>query len=139
METVMKTSNRYQEWTLLVVRIIISAIFLVAGYYKLSFWNHAPEGMQPALLYLTRFLSIAEPLGAIAVLVGIWTRLAAIGLSVIMIGAICFIQFVFGMGFVTPTSPGWNFPLTVLGACLILITFGAGRWSVDAHKFSTQS
>jgi len=90
--------------------------------------------MSAFLLFTTRLLSIAEPLGAFAVLIGFLTRWAAIGLTIIMIGAIFVTQFVFGIGFVTQTGPGWDMPLMVLAGCLILLTFGAGAWSIDGRK-----
>ena len=79
-----------------------------------------------------KLLSIVEPLGALALILGFLTRLAASGLSIIMVGAILVTQFVMQVGFATPTGPGWNFPLAVLAGCITLIAFGAGRWSVDA-------
>jgi putative oxidoreductase len=130
----MHTYNNFQNAALLILRIITAAIFFVAAYFKFPFWSAEPEGISAFLLFTTRLLSIAEPLGAIAVLIGFLTRLAAGGLSIIMIGAIYVTQFVFGMGFVTPTSAGWNMPLAVLGGCIILAAFGAGAWSIDSRK-----
>jgi len=54
-----------------------------------------------------------------------------------MIGAIYVMKFLFGTGFITPTSAGWNFPLVILvilGGCIILAAFGAGSWSIDSNK-----
>jgi len=130
----MQTYNNFQNSALLILRLVTAAIFFVAGYYKFPFWSGSPEGMSEFMLFITRFLSIAEPLGAIAVLVGFLTRLAAGGLVIIMIGAIYVLQFDFGIGFVTPTGPGWNFPLVVLAGCIVLIAFGAGSWSIDNRK-----
>ena len=124
--------SKYQNATLLMLRIITAAIFYVAAYFKFPFWSQAPENISPFLLLTTRLLSIAEPLGATAVLVGFLTRWAAGGLTIILLGAIYVTQFVFGIGFVTPTSPGWNMPLAVLAGCLILTAFGAGKWSIDS-------
>lgn len=132
----MQTYNNIQNAALLILRIITAAIFAVAAYYKFPYWSTAPEGMSAFLMFTTRLLSIAEPLGAIAVLIGFLTRLAAFGQIIILVGAIYVTQFVFGMGFVTPTSAGWNMPLSVLGGCVILLAFGAGRWSVDGRKQS---
>lgn len=130
----MQNYNIYQNSALLILRIITAAIFYVAGYFKFPFWSNAPEGISSILLFVTRLLSIAEPLGATAVLVGFLTRWASAGLSIILIGAIIVTKYVYGMGFVTPTAPGWDFPLSVLGGCLILIAFGAGRFSVDERR-----
>jgi uncharacterized membrane protein YphA (DoxX/SURF4 family) len=130
----MQTYTNYQNGALLILRIITAAIFYVAAYVKFPFWNNAPEGISPFLLFTTRLLSIAEPLGATAVLGGFLTRLAACGLIIILIGAIFVMQFVYGIGFITPTSAGWNMPLSVLGGCIILTAFGAGEWSIDRRK-----
>ncbi len=130
----MQTYTKFQNISLLILRIITASIFYVAAYFKFPFWSLETPGMSAFLLFVTRLLSIAEPLGATAILIGFLTRLASGGLMIIMIGAIIVMQFVYGIGFVTPTSAGWNFPLMVLGACVILIVFGAGKWSVDNRK-----
>jgi len=130
----MQTYTNSQNIALLILRIITAAIFYVAASVKFPFWSHAPEGVSPFLLFTTRLLSIAEPLGATAVLLGFLTRWAAVGLMIIMIGAIFVSQFVYGIGFVTPTSPGWNFPLYVFAGCFILAVFGAGNWSIDNSR-----
>lgn len=127
----MQNYNIYQNSALLILRIITAAIFYVAAYIKFPFWSNAPEGISAFLLFTTRLLSIAEPLGATAVLVGFLTRWASSGLTIILAGAIIVTKYVYGIGFVMPTSPGWNFPLAMLAGCLILIAFGAGRFSVD--------
>lgn len=130
----MQSYNKSQNTALLILRLTTASIFFVAAYYKIPFWSMEPEGMSAFLLFTTRLLSIAEPLGAIAVLIGFLTRLASVGLSIILLGAIYVTQFVLGMGFVTPTSAGWNMPLAVLGGTLILAAFGAGSWSIDGMK-----
>lgn len=128
----MQPYTKFQETALLVLRLIIAAIFLHAGYVKLSFWSAAPEGMSAGMVNLLKFLSIIEPLGGVALVVGFLTRWAAAGLAIIMVGAIFILQFTMQVGFSTPQGPGWNFPLAVLGGCIVLMAFGAGSWSVDA-------
>src|SRR3990170_1086481 len=130
----MQTYTTWQNTSLLILRIVIAAIFYVAAYYKFPFWSGAPEGISSFMLFTTKLLSIAEPLGATALLIGYLTRWAAIGLIIIMIGAIYVSQFILGIGFVTPTSAGWNFPLMVLAGCLVLAAFGAGKWSFDYSR-----
>jgi len=130
----MQTYSSYQNAALLILRIITGAIFYVSAYFKFPFWKSAPEGMSSFLLFTTKLLSIAEPLGATAVLLGFLTRWAASGLTIILLGAIYVSQFVYGIGFVTPTSPGWNMPLAVLAGCIILISFGPGKWSIDGMR-----
>lgn len=126
--------SKNQNAALLILRIIIAAIFFVAGYYKFFFWSGTMEGMSPGMTNLMKFLSVAEPLGALAILLGFLTKWAASGLSIILLGAIYVTKFLYSTGFVTPTGPGWNFPLMVLGGCFILLAFGPGNWSVDGRQ-----
>lgn len=116
------------------MRLVIAATFLVAAYYKIPFWSGPMEGMSEGMRYLTLLLSIVEPLGALALIVGFLTRYAAWGLSIIMAGAVIMTAVVMKIGFITQTGAGWNFPLLVLAGCLILATFGAGGWSLDAVR-----
>jgi uncharacterized membrane protein YphA (DoxX/SURF4 family) len=130
----MQPYSNSQNAALLILRIIIAVIFYVAAYYKFPFWSTVPPGTTSFMLFTTRLLSIVEPLGATAVLFGFLTRWAAFGLIIVLLGAIYVSQFIFHIGFVMPTSPGWNFPLMVLAGCLILAAFGAGRWSIDNRR-----
>ena len=130
----MQPYTNYQNAALLVLRIVIAIIFYVAAYAKFPFWSSAPPGMSPFLLFTTKLLSIVEPLGATAVLFGFLTRWAAGGLIIILLGAIYVSQVVYGIGFITPTAPGWNMPFSVVGGCVILLAFGAGRWAIDKSK-----
>ncbi len=130
----MQSYTKFQDAALLSLRLIVAAIFLYAGYVKLPFWSSTPEGMTAIMASLMKLLAIAEPLGALALILGFLTRAAASCLSIIMVGAIFVTQFVLGVGFATPTGPGWNFPLAILAGCFVLATFGAGRWSIDAKR-----
>lgn len=127
--------TKFQNVVLLILRLVVAAVFLYAAYFKISFWSAAPEGMSAFMVVVMKILSIAEPLGALALILGFLTRWAAGGLAIIMLGAIYVMQFTMSVGFVTPTGPGWNFPLIVLAGCLTLIAFGAGRWSIDRFSF----
>ena len=131
----MQTYSTVQNAALLVLRIIVAIIFLHAGIAKWFLWSIEPmEGLPVWLHYLMLFLSIAEPIGAVAVLAGFLTRAAAACLAIIMIGSIPVSHFLMGVPFFTaPQLPGWDANLMILGGCLVLATFGAGAWSVDAR------
>lgn len=122
-----------QNAALLVLRIILAIIFIHAGIGKFFLWSIEPmEGFPVWLHYLMLFLSIAEPIGAVAVLAGFLTRLAALCLSIVMFGSLFVSHFMMAVPFFTaPQLPGWDFNLMILGGTLILAAFGAGAWSVD--------
>src|SRR2546425_2308123 len=124
--------TKSKNTALLILRLITAVIFVQAAYAKLMFWSGTPEGMPAGVAAIMKLLSIVEPLGATAVLVGFLTPWAASGLAIILVGGIYVTQFIMPVGFATPTAPGWNFPFAVLGGCIVLIAFGAGGWSVDA-------
>lgn len=129
--------TKCHDASLLLLRLIVGAIFLYAGYAKLMFWGGPPEGMPmpTSMLVLMQFLSIVEPLGGIALLVGLLTRWAAAGLGIIMVGAVFFVRFTMHSSFFTgPQGTGLDFIVLIFSSCLVLMAFGAGRWSVDAMR-----
>ncbi|KKQ52062.1 MAG: DoxX [Parcubacteria group bacterium GW2011_GWD2_38_11] len=130
-----KRNNNFRDATLLILRLVVAAIFLFAAYAKLSFWSVAPAGIPEAMVNLTKFLSVVEPLGAAALIVGFLTRWAASGLAIIMIGAIVILRLTMQTNFFTAqTGTGLDYNFLILGSCIALIAFGAGRWSIDRWR-----
>lgn len=128
-------NSNLQNFALFALRIIIAVVFLYAGSAKWIFWTTHPAEMSDSMLNLIKFLSIVEPLGALALIIGLLTRLTATGLALIMVGAILILNFTMQTKFFTsPTAIGWDYNLILLGGCLILAAFGAGKWSVDGVR-----
>lgn len=121
--------HKNSDYAFLFLRLIIAAIFLVHGYQKWALWSTAPA-MPETLLTIMRFLSIAEPIAGIALIIGLFTQIAAIGLCVVMVSAIYTKINVFGSGF--SGNGGWEFDLVILAATLVLVFHGAGKFSLDA-------
>lgn len=120
-----------QNAVLLFLRIAIAAIFIHASYIKFGMWNmQASAEMSENMLLLTKFLAVVEGLGGLAVLIGFLTRWAALGLSIIMVGAIGMMQFGMGIGFASMQGPGWNFDLIILAGSLMLAVYGPGAWGL---------
>ena len=118
------TLQKNKDMSLLLLRIAIGLIFLAHGWMK---WNNF-ETATP----LFKVLAIAEPLGGIAMLVGLLTRWAGLGLAIIMIGAI---QMKFSGGGLGAFASGgkWEFDLLILAACVMVMTLGPGRYSMDVN------
>lgn len=71
--------QRYNDWNLLLLRLVIGAIFLYHGIAK---WQmEDPSTLMTILRY-------AEPLGGAALIAGVFSQLASLGLIIIMLGAI---------------------------------------------------
>lgn len=131
----MQQHTKFQNIAIVVLRIIVATIFLYAAYAKLFIWSGTPEGFSAGMANLIKFLSVVEPLGAIALIVGFLTRWAAAGLAIIMVGAIYVLQFTMNVGlFTTPQGVGWDYNLLILGGCIALMAFGAGRFSIDGWR-----
>ena len=125
--------SRRIDTGLLILRIVIGLVFLMHGGQKLFVYGFA--GVTGAFGQMgIPMPAIAGPLAAIveflaggALVIGLLTRLAAIGLAIDMLGAILFVHI--KGGFFMPT--GYEFALTLLGANIALALTGAGYYSVD--------
>jgi hypothetical protein len=69
-----------------------------------------------------------EFIGGLALLIGLLTRLAAIGEMIIQAGAIYIVTWV--QGFSSP-SGGYEYNVSLLAMCLALVLLGGGTLSVD--------
>ena len=119
------------NWALLALRIAVGVIFLVHGIQKQAMWKMQPSAQLPApMIKLLRFLSIVEPLGGLAMLAGFLTRPAAIGLAIIMVGAINLKARKMHKGFTG--DGGWELDFIILAANVALLLAGAGAWSLDS-------
>jgi len=87
------------------------------------------------LLRTLRLLSIAEPAGGLAVLVGFLTQPAALGLALVMLGALRFLIVKAHRPFTTETAAGWEFEFMLLVVALALALMGGGRFALDRALF----
>ena len=119
---------------LLALRIAVAASFLVHGTQKWAMWKMQPSTQMPAsMLSQMKVLSIVEPLGSLAVLIGFLTQVAAAGLALIMVGAIWFKIQTMKKKF--SEAGGWELDLTLIAASIALLFFGAGGIGLDRLLF----
>jgi uncharacterized membrane protein YphA (DoxX/SURF4 family) len=128
------TLHQGSDWALLVLRVGVGVTFLVHGVLKWPMWKAQPSPQLPAsLLSILRLLSIAEPLGGVAVLVGFLTQAAAAGFAIIMLGAIRLKAAQMHKAF--SGDGGWEFDFILLAAAIALFILGAGGLSLDHVLF----
>lgn len=126
--------HQLSDWALAALRLGVGAVFLIHGAQKRAMWKLQPSPQMPAtLLSLLKVLSIAEPLGALAVLTGLLTQLAAGGLCLVMLGAIRLKTAQMHKGF--SGDGGWEFEFILLVAAFALVIAGAGRFALDRLLF----
>ncbi|MSU75344.1 MAG: DoxX family protein [Candidatus Magasanikbacteria bacterium] len=124
------------DWGLLALRLALAAIFIMHGKGKFKMWKMQPSAqMSSGMVSLMKFLSIAELFGGIAMLFGFLTQLAAIGLGIIMLGAMKFKIWVWKTPFASTEKIGWEFDLLILAVCVALFIFGPGTMSLDNMWF----
>jgi len=117
------------DLALLLMRLLVGVVFLTSG------WNHLSNpvergksiGASPGV---TRFLGLAELAGALGVALGVLTQLAALGLILIMFGAIQKKIFVWKTGFWGKQTYGWHYDLLFVAMSLVIATTGGGRYVV---------
>ncbi len=84
------------------------------------------------MLTIMKLLSIVEPLGGLALIVGLFSQPAALGLAMIMVGAIYMKITTFKTGFIGQKGAGWELDLVVLASSVLLFLAGAGRYSLES-------
>ena len=119
---------------LTVLRVILGVTFIMHGGQKL--FVYGLEGVAggfagmgiPLPAVMAPAVALTEFIGGAALLVGLLTRVAAVGIALVMVGAIftAHIQ----AGFFAPG--GYEFPLMLLATAIALAFTGAGPVSLDA-------
>lgn len=125
--------TQLQGWGITVLRVVVGIVFLVHGGQKLFVWGFGgvagflgQVGI-PAPMLAAVVVTLVELLGGLALLLGLFTRWAAIPLAINMAVAILTVHL--QAGFFLPN--GYEFALTLLAANVALALLGGGEASVD--------
>lgn len=130
----MKFMKNLEPLALLGSRMALGLIFLVHGYPKLVHPNDAMRQFFVAHGLPAYFLSVSgilECFGALLFFGGLFTRPAALLLTIEMAVAIWKVHSVHGIMVVSD----YEFPLAVAVGCFVLATIGAGSLSFDRLIF----
>jgi putative oxidoreductase len=118
---------QFSDLALLFMRLLVGLVFVSSG------WSHLKDpvtrgksiGLSPGV---TRFIGLAEVAAGLGVALGILPQLAALGLMVVMLGAIQKKIFVWHTGFWGKGNDGWHYDLLFVAMCLVIATTGGGRY-----------
>ena len=118
---------RFTDLGLLLLRLMVGVVFLTSG------WSHLKDpaarsqsiGMSKAF---TIFLGVAEVAGSLGIIFGVLQQLAAIGLILVMLGAIQKKIFVWHTGFWGDKTSGWHYDLMFVVMCLVILVTNGGHY-----------
>jgi putative oxidoreductase len=119
---------RYGDVALLLMRLLIGAVFVTSGssHVKDPVGRGKSIGLPPGV---TRLIGLGEIAGGLGVAIGVLPQLAALGLILIMLGAIQKKIFVWQTGFWGKHgTDGWHYDLLFVAMCLVVATTGGGRY-----------
>jgi len=118
---------QFADFGFLALRLMVAVVFVTSG------WSHVTKseersksiGMSKSF---TVFLGVAELAGGLGVAFGVLTQLAALGLIVVMLGAIRKKIFVWHTGFWGEKALGWHYDLIFVVMNLVILFTDGGRW-----------
>jgi putative oxidoreductase len=118
---------RLADLGLLLLRLMIGVVFFTSG------WSHVTKpaersksiGMSQGF---TIFLGLAELAGSVGIMFGVLQQIAAIGLILIMLGAIQKKIFVWHTGFWGEKASGWHYDLMLAVMCFVVLVTDGGRY-----------
>jgi putative oxidoreductase len=122
--------SQFADIALFLLRLMVGIIFLTSG------WKHVREpearsrdiGMSKVF---TIFLGAAELAGGLGLISGLLIQLAAIGLILMMLGAIQKKIFVWHTGFWgSAGTNGWSYDTMIIVMNLVIVTTGGGDLSL---------
>lgn len=119
---------QYADWSLLFLRVIVALVFATTGFNHLKHPKERAASIGMSVPF-TVFLGAAELAGAIAVGVGFLAQWAAIGLILVMLGAIYMKNVKWHSGFWGEKSMGWHYELLFIAMLLVIVTTGGGKYS----------
>ena len=119
---------RFSDLAFLLLRLMVGTIFAASGLKHLK----DPEGRSKDIgmsKSFTALLGAAELAGALGVIFGVLTQLAAAGLIFLMLGAIQKKIFLWKTGFWGKHgTDGWHYDLMLVVMNLVIIVTGGGKY-----------
>ena len=128
-----KCANWIKQWGdvhYLIFRILVGGMFLMHGYGKL--WG--PKAAE--LASLMGLAGVIETLAGLAILVGFFSRLAATGGAIVMLGALIKVHFPQGWN---PLANGGELALLYLAAFLVVMVLGNGEWNLEKSLLNKET
>ncbi|MEN4981227.1 DoxX family protein [Erwinia billingiae] len=130
--------KRTTPYAALIMRLALGILFL--AHFGLKFFVFTPAGtskffaslgLPGGLAYLTMTV---ELVGAIALILGVYTRVVAVVLIPVLLGAIATVHGPAGFFFTNPNG-GWEFPAFWIVGLIVLALTGDGKYALKPTSF----
>ncbi|MEY8772702.1 DoxX family protein [Erwinia sp. ACCC 02193] len=130
--------HRTTPYAALIMRLALGILFL--AHFGLKFFVFTPAGtakffaslgLPGSLAYLTMTV---ELVGAIALILGVYTRVVAVVLIPVLLGAITTVHGPAGFFFTNPNG-GWEFPAFWIVGLIVLALTGDGKYALKPTSF----
>lgn len=130
--------QRTTPYAALIMRLALGILFL--AHFGLKFFVFTPAGtakffaslgLPGGLAYLTMAV---ELVGAIALILGVYTRVVAVVLIPVLLGAIATVHGPAGFFFTNPNG-GWEFPAFWIVGLIVLALTGDGKYALKPTSF----
>jgi len=118
---------RFTDLALLLMRLMVGLVFVTSGYSHLKNPTERAKSIGMSKGF-TIFLGIAEVAGGLGVAAGVLTQPAAIGLILIMCGAIEKKIFAWHTGFWGEKGSGWHYDLLFVLMNLVIACTDGGKY-----------
>ena len=131
------------DWIETLIRITLGVVFFAHGAQKLLGW-FGGAGYKETMRTMHQFLGVPSPLaflaiateffGGAALIVGLFSRVAALGIAVTMVVAIFTVHVRYGLflnWFGDRKGHGYEYHLLVIALAAVIIARGSGALSLD--------
>ena len=136
-------TGTHADWVVGIARVLLGIIFFGHGAQKMLGW-YGGQGLTNSMRTFTEHLHLPSTLaflviageffGGLGLIVGLFSRIAAVFIALTMVGAIATVHFRFGLflnWFGNQKGHGIEYHLLAIALALVVIVKGAGAFSLD--------
>ena len=127
--------NKFQDYLYFVFRVLIGLLFLQHGGQKLFGWFGGLGGNSAELFSLMGLAGMIEFIAGLAIVLGLFTRLAALISAVEM--AVAYVMAHFSQSIFPILNQG-ELAALFFASFLVLLAYGAGKWNLGKLFFKKE-